>query len=58
MRIFEYQTVVARLLSKRDDGISDDEEGRIAEMLDCIWRRMSLDEQLTVDDWVRKVVGT
>lgn len=58
MRVAEYQSVVVRLLSKRELGITADEEGEIAERLDGIWRAMCFDDQLEIDIWVRKVVGT
>jgi len=58
LKIAEYQAVVFRLLSKRELGITPDEEGEISERLDRIWRAMCFDEQLEIDMWVRKVVGT
>ena len=57
LRVAEYQAVVVRLLSKRELGITSDEEGEIAEQLDGIWNTMCFDDQLEIDIWVRKVVG-
>ena len=60
MRVSKFQGIVVDLLSRRRRGVgvTSDEEGKIAEQLDGIWREMCLDEQLAIDAWVRGVVGT